>query len=57
MHRIRHWLHWQPVSLVSEWREQWLWVGFKCGICGEVTGWHRTDMSRRRAASDVLQNQ
>lgn len=39
-HRIRHWLHWQPIEVVSEWRGSELWVGARCVICGEVTGWH-----------------
>jgi hypothetical protein len=42
MHRIRHWLHWQPIEVVSEWRGPDLWIGARCVVCDEVTGWHRS---------------
>jgi len=41
-HRIRHWLHWQPIEVVSEMRGPDCWIGARCVICGEVTGWHRS---------------
>lgn len=41
-HRIRHWLHWQPIEIVTEWRHDdgELWLGARCVICGKVSGWH-----------------
>jgi hypothetical protein len=40
LHRLRHWLHWQPIVVVTEWRGDRLWIGAQCVICGLVTGWH-----------------
>lgn len=38
-HRIRHWLHWQPIEIVTEWRDAEIWIGYRCMICGAVRGW------------------
>ncbi len=42
LHRVRHWLHWQPIEIVSEMRDNAVWIGARCVVCGEVIGWHRT---------------
>jgi hypothetical protein len=44
LHRVRHWLHWQPIEIVSERRNSRLWIGARCVICGQVTGWHETNL-------------
>jgi hypothetical protein len=41
-HRLLHWLQWQPIVVVSEWRHGELWIGAQCVICGKVTGWHKS---------------
>jgi hypothetical protein len=46
LHRIRHWLHLQPIVVVSEWRGLDLWIGAQCVVCGEITGWHRSRVTR-----------
>ncbi len=40
MHRLRHWLHWQPIEVVTAWWGNELWIGARCVICGEVSGAH-----------------
>lgn len=49
LHRLRHWLHWQPIEVISEWRGTQLWIGARCVVCGEVTSWTR---SRARLNDD-----
>ena len=43
---MRHWLHLQPIEVITEWREDTLWLGARCVICGEVSGWHPTRRAR-----------
>lgn len=40
LHRVRHWLGWQPIEVVTEWRNRVLFIGARCVVCGEVDGWH-----------------
>ena len=40
LHRIRHWLHCQPCEVHAEWIDYHLWVGWRCVVCGEITGVH-----------------
>lgn len=47
LHRVRHWLNWQPITVVTEWRGPELWVGAECVKCGEVSGWHASRHHRR----------
>ena len=49
-HRMRHWFHWQPIEIVSEWRDTELWIGARCVLCGEVSGWHVSRRTRAREA-------
>lgn len=41
LHQLRHWLRCQPIEVVSEWHGFELWIGARCTICGQTTGWHR----------------
>jgi hypothetical protein len=54
LHRLRHWFHWQPVEVVSEWRDTELWIGARCVICGEVTGWHASRLKRQLGADNSV---
>lgn len=40
MHWLKHKLGWQLGVVVSEWRDNELWMGFECIECHKVTGWH-----------------
>lgn len=42
IHRINHWLGFNTGMVVSEWREEELWIGFQCSKCGKVNGWHKS---------------
>jgi len=42
VHRLRHWLGWNFGVIVTEWRGDELWVGFRCIDCGVTTGWHKS---------------
>jgi len=45
LHWLRHWLRWQPIVVVSEWRGEALWIGAQCVICGKVSGWHESRLT------------
>jgi hypothetical protein len=45
LHWLRHWLRWQPIVVVSEWRGETLWIGAQCVICGKVSGWHESRLT------------
>jgi hypothetical protein len=47
LHRLRHKLHRQPIEVVSGWRDGELWIGARCVICGEMTGWHKAPFKFR----------
>jgi hypothetical protein len=53
LHRLRHWFHWQPIVVVSEWRGKSLWIGARCVICGEVTNPDYTRMAMQRCRDDA----
>jgi hypothetical protein len=42
IHRISHWLGWNCGTVETRWRDGNPWVGFKCCVCGEVQGEHKT---------------
>lgn len=53
-HRIKHWLHTQPVVVVTEWRGTELWIGGKCAVCGEVSSWFKGGTTRPAFHSELI---
>jgi hypothetical protein len=47
IHNLKHWLHFQPIEVVSETRDAEIWIGARCKECGLVTGWHRSIFDAR----------
>lgn len=44
LHRLVHLTGLFSGHVVAEWHtDGWLWVGFRCGTCGEVSSAHRTE--------------
>jgi hypothetical protein len=43
LHRLRHLMHWQRGHVVTAYNDKGeLWIGFRCVVCGEVTGAHKS---------------
>lgn len=42
LHRIRHIFGWNAGRVESFWLDDDLWIGFRCNVCDEINGAHKT---------------
>ena len=53
-HRIMHWLGWNTGTVVSALDAGGtVWIGFKCGQCGEVSGIHASYCAQCRKITSI----
>lgn len=46
LHWIEHLFGWQPISIESDWDGLDLYIGARCTVCGKLSGWHRSKVTR-----------
>jgi hypothetical protein len=49
--RVRHWFGLNTGSVITEWRDDELWIGFACE-CGATHGWHKSTRQPRLRANE-----
>lgn len=50
MHRLAHWLGWNRGWVVTALDQRGtVWIGFKCSVCGRISGIHASMTHRPRA--------
>lgn len=57
LHRLCHLFGWQTVVIESDWDGLDLYIGARCTVCGKLSGWHRSKITRSPYPSETSNNE